>query len=165
MKKKFLIIIISLFSVSALQAQFLKKLKDKVNNAVNSSIDNATNKAVDKNVKKPLDSTFDKTLNGPSNTKTTDNKPTNDANKVAGTKTADESTPLTVFSKFDFVPGKTVLYFDNFENDNIGETPMNWLTSSSAEVVTIDGVEGKWLKLGSNYARHICRSKKTNLGK
>ncbi|MDE3145204.1 MAG: OmpA family protein, partial [Bacteroidota bacterium] len=148
----------------ALQAQFLKKLKDKVNNAVNSSIDNATNKAVDKNVKKPLDSTFDKTLNGPSNTKTTDNKPTNDANKVAGTKTADESTPLTVFSKFDFVPGKTVLYFDNFENDNIGETPMNWLTSSSAEVVTIDGIEGKWLKMGSNYARHICRSKKQTWG-
>ncbi|HEX3025346.1 MAG TPA: OmpA family protein [Chitinophagaceae bacterium] len=164
MKKKLLIIIISLISVSALQAQFLKKLKDKVNNAVNSSIDNATNKTVDKTVKKPLDSALDKTLNGPSNTKTTDNKPTNNSPKVDATNSTDASMPLTVFSKFDFVPGKTVLYFDNFENDNIGETPMNWLTTSSAEVVTIDGVEGKWLKLGSNYARHICRSKKQTWG-
>lgn len=44
--------------------------------------------------------------------------------------------------KFDFVPGETILYFDNFEKDNMGETPMGWLTTKSAEVVTIEGLEG-----------------------
>ncbi len=166
MKKIILVLVFSATLATALQAQFLKKLKNKVNNAVNSSIDNATNKTVDKTVKKPLDSALDKTLNGSSNTnnKSTENKSANNSGKVATASSKDESTPLTVYSKFDFVPGATVLYFDNFENDNIGETPMNWLTSSSAEVVTIDGIEGKWLKIGSNYASHICRSKKQSWG-
>jgi hypothetical protein len=49
-----------------------------------------------------------------------------------------------VYSKFDFVPGTTIMYFDNFDKDNIGETPEGWLTNKSAELLELEGLEGKW---------------------
>ena len=66
--------------------------------------------------------------------------------------------------KFDFVPGETILYFDNFEKDNMGETPMGWLTTRSVEVVTIEGLEGNWLKMDAKSAAHITRNKKQSWG-
>ncbi|MFN5648923.1 MAG: hypothetical protein ACK458_15520 [Sphingobacteriales bacterium] len=51
---------------------------------------------------------------------------------------------LQVYSKFDFVPGTTIMYFDNFDKDNIGETPEGWLNNKSAELLEIEGLEGKW---------------------
>ena len=66
--------------------------------------------------------------------------------------------------KFDFVPGETILYFDNFEKDNMGETPMGWLTTRSFEVVTIEGLEGNWLKMDAKTAAHITRNKKQSWG-
>lgn len=63
-----------------------------------------------------------------------------------------ESTPqkpnsLTSYSKFDFVPGEKILYAENFEQDVIGEFPLKWFTNGSAEVVTMEGKDGRWLKL------------------
>ncbi|MFL5741634.1 MAG: OmpA family protein, partial [Flavisolibacter sp.] len=55
-------------------------------------------------------------------------------------------------------------YYDNFEKDNIGESPLGWITSASAEVVTVEGLEGRWLKLASTSARHITRNKKQSWG-
>lgn len=69
-----------------------------------------------------------------------------------------------VYSKFDFVPGQTVLYYDDFVNDSIGEAPKGWITNTSAEVVTIDGMNGKWLKMQSPSSHHFSRCKKQNWG-
>ena len=117
-----------------LQAQFLKKIKQKAQDAI------------EKTVEKP-----DKSKQEEASTATTD---------VAKVGAPD----LKVYSKFDFIPGSTILYFDNFEKDNIGETPMGWITSNSAEVVTIDGLEGNWLKMASTSSRHITRNKKQSWG-
>ena len=125
--------LISLLTVN-LQAQFLKKIKQKAQEAIEKTVD------------KP-----DKSKQEEATTATTE------VNKVG--------TPgLKVYSKFDFVPGSTILYFDNFEKDNIGETPLGWITSSSAEVVTIDGLDGNWLKMASTSSRHITRNKKQSWG-
>jgi outer membrane protein OmpA-like peptidoglycan-associated protein len=88
-------------------------------------------------------------------------------NKEASTgepKAKESSSNLKVYSKFDFVPGSTVLYYDNFEKDNIGESPLGWITSSSAEVVTIEGLDGKWVKMASTSSNHVIRNKKQNWG-
>ena len=42
----------------------------------------------------------------------------------------------------------------------MGETPMEWLTTRSVEVVTIEGLEGNWLKMDAKSAAHITRNKK-----
>jgi hypothetical protein len=62
-----------------------------------------------------------------------------DINKVDADKAN-----LQVYSKFDFIPGTTIMYFDNFDKDNIGETPEGWLTNKSAELLELEGLEGKW---------------------
>lgn len=135
--------ILVVFSTANPQAQLLKKIKQKAETAVNKTIDKPSENKKTDEVEKTVDPETDnsvstKTNNGPSN--------------------------LKVYSKFDFIPGTTILYYDNFEKDNIGETPLGWITSTSAEVVTIDGLEGNWLKLASTSTSHISRSKKQSWG-
>lgn len=117
------------------QAQLLNKLKNKAEKAVT----------------KPSEKTTDNT--GPQETGTAATSPA--ATQTAGT------TPETKSSgESDFIPGSTVLYFDNFEKEKNGDSPAGWLTTSSAEVVSIDGQKGKWLKMASLNANHITRNKK-----
>ncbi len=50
------------------------------------------------------------------------------------------------YSKFDFIPGEQVIYFEDFEQDAIGDFPDKWNTNSTGEIVTISNTAGKWLK-------------------
>ena len=139
--KIFVTIIILALTVNNASAQILKKIKQKAEDAVT----------------KPKDKTDENKQSGDKE-KTTTAEPGNTGDIKTGTPN------LKVYSKFDFIPGNTILYYDNFEKDNIGESPLGWITSTSAEVVTIDGLEGNWLKLAATSARHITRSKKQSWG-
>lgn len=146
--RKFLLLFIACIAFNFTQAQLLKKIKDKANKAIG--------KAADKAIDEPAE-------NKPATSDETAAKAETETNEPAttGAKSDDR---LKVYSKFDFVPGKTILYFDNFEKDNIGETPSGWITNTSAEVVTIDGLEGNWLKMNTKYAEQISRNKKQSWG-
>jgi outer membrane protein OmpA-like peptidoglycan-associated protein len=50
----------------------------------------------------------------------------------------------TVTSKYDFIPGEKVIFFDDFTSENIGDFPIQWNTTGSGEVVTTDISEGRW---------------------
>lgn len=50
-------------------------------------------------------------------------------------------------SRFDFVPGSTILYQEDWSQDVVGEFPLKWFTRTTGEVVTLDGFEGKWLRM------------------
>lgn len=39
------------------------------------------------------------------------------------------------------------MYYDNFESEAIAELPQGWNTNGSGEVVTLENITGKWLKL------------------
>jgi len=54
---------------------------------------------------------------------------------------------LKSYSKFDFVPGDEVLFYENFESEEVGNFPVSWLTNGSGEVVTLSKYPGKWLRL------------------
>lgn len=60
------------------------------------------------------------------------------------------SDDLEVYSKFDFVPGDKLLFFDDFSQDFIGDFPSKWNTNASGEVVKI-GDKGKWFELKTGY--------------
>ncbi|RYZ58885.1 MAG: OmpA family protein [Chitinophagaceae bacterium] len=51
------------------------------------------------------------------------------------------------YSRYDFVPGQNVVYAEDFSQDVVGEFPLLWGTNNRGEVVTIKGLEGKWLRL------------------
>ena len=52
-----------------------------------------------------------------------------------------------IYSKFDFVPGEKVIFFDDFSQENIGDFPVQWNTTGSGEVVTYGKYPGKWFKI------------------
>lgn len=54
---------------------------------------------------------------------------------------------IKVYSKYDFVPGDKLLFFDDFGNDFIGDFPSRWNTNGGGELVKINESPSKWLKL------------------
>ncbi len=61
-----------------------------------------------------------------------------------------EGSPLKAYSKFDFIPGEKVLYYDDFERVAVGDFPAEYNTDASGEVMTVAGKPGKWLGLNAN---------------
>jgi outer membrane protein OmpA-like peptidoglycan-associated protein len=53
---------------------------------------------------------------------------------------------LQAYSKFDFVPGEKVIFFDDFSQDAPGDFPALWNTNGSAEVVTTNLFPGNWMR-------------------
>jgi outer membrane protein OmpA-like peptidoglycan-associated protein len=65
------------------------------------------------------------------------------------TETAAPKPPATLqsYSKFDFIPGAKVIFYDDFKETTIGDFPVSWNTNASGEVVTTNLFPGNWLKM------------------
>ncbi|MBK7104648.1 MAG: OmpA family protein [Ignavibacteriae bacterium] len=50
-------------------------------------------------------------------------------------------------SKFDFIPGENVIFYDDFTSENIGDFPLQWNTNGSGEIVTSEKFEGRWFQI------------------
>lgn len=100
-----------------------EKTEKKVDEAIDSTIDNATNKNKDKEAGK---------------------------NESAGQKNNEslQGDELKSYSKFDFVPGDQVIFFEDFSQDNVGDFPALWNTNSGGEVVTLNNYPGHWFQPG-----------------
>jgi outer membrane protein OmpA-like peptidoglycan-associated protein len=76
--------------------------------------------------------------------------------EVATTETAAQETPkqeqLQSFSKYDFVPGERVIFYEDFTQDAIGDFPALWNTNGSAEIVTTNLFPGNWMKFSTRNA-------------
>lgn len=59
----------------------------------------------------------------------------------------DPKPSLAVYSKFDFVPGEKIIFFDDFSQDNVGDFPALWFSNGSGEVVSLNNFAGKWLNI------------------
>ncbi len=64
-----------------------------------------------------------------------------------------ERRPLIIDQVDDFVPGTEPLVRTDFANATIGSMPAGWKTNGSGDVVTVQGLPGKWLKL-QNFASY-----------
>jgi len=61
--------------------------------------------------------------------------------------TAQEKQSMQTYSKYDFVPGEKVLFYDDFTETAVGDFPPNWNTNASGEVVTTNLYPGNWFKM------------------
>lgn len=52
-----------------------------------------------------------------------------------------------VYSKFDFIPGEKVIFYDDFTSENVGDFPAQWNTNGSGEIVTSAKFPGRWFQL------------------
>jgi flagellar motor protein MotB len=79
------------------------------------------------------------------NTSNTDNS----NNENSQTENSNISDNIEIYSKFDFVPGDKLLFFDDFSQDFVGDFPSKWNTNASGEIVRID--DNNWFELKSGY--------------
>lgn len=135
----FNVILLALFLCSSASSQsFFEKLKNKASDAGSDLI---VKKSKEK-AEKTIDGTDSK---NEKNDKS--NQDSNGKNQVVDEGSNKAYKGIASYSKFDFVPGENIIFYENFEQDVIGEFPLKWFTNGSAEVVTLEGLEGKWLKL------------------
>ncbi|WJJ96295.1 OmpA family protein [Algibacter luteus] len=88
-------------------------------------------------------------------TSTNDNPETNSTstnNDIGDNDDTNISDNLEIYSKFDFVPGDKLLFFDDFEKDFIGDFPSKWNANGGGEVVQINNE--KWFDLLSGYGNY-----------
>jgi OOP family OmpA-OmpF porin len=121
--KKIILLLMLLVPAYFVQAQLLKKIKEKVDNKVNNTVDKKV----------------DETVNG----KKDDNAAT------GGTEAKKSTGPATLksYSKYDFVPGEKIIVFEDFMQDAIGDLPAKWNTNAACETVTIEGQTSQWMKM------------------
>jgi OOP family OmpA-OmpF porin len=134
----FMLIVLSGWSATTFSQGFLKKLKEK---AASAGSDLIVKKGTQK-AEKVIDGKSDKKNETAAATSGEDDK-----DEAPDSKSAVKGDPFKSYSKFDFVPGEKIIFAENFEQDAIGEFPLKWFTNGSAEVVTAEGLPGKWLKL------------------
>lgn len=136
MTRKFILAALIAVLPFAADAQFgklLNKVKDK------------TKQRADQKVDKEIDKTLDE-IEGKKTTQPVENTKSTGAVTTPVEKVAEES-GVKSFSKYDFIPGDSVLYYDAFEGEAIAELPTAWNTSGSGEVTTLDKYPGNWLRL------------------
>ena len=128
------------------QAQLLDKLKKTVDNTVDKQVDKTLNGTKEKKNKTAKESTSsDSSSEGAQNAGSSE--PTNTDKK--------EDYITSYKSKFDFVPGERVIISDDLSQDAVGDFPALWFTNGSGEVVTLDGVDGKWLMIKGRSQAYI----------
>ena len=71
----------------------------------------------------------------------------NEEESGAETKASQEKPSMLTYSKYDFIPGEKVLYFDDFTETAVGDFPMDWNTTASGEVVTTNLYPGNWFNM------------------
>jgi len=128
-----------------------------VPNRVVNKASNRINHKIDKGIDKGLDAIEDsitgnnKNTNTPATNKTSTQSSEKTGTVAAGSAAAQSKEPtLQSYSKYDFIPGEKVIFYEDFSQDAIGDFPALWNTNGSAEVVTTNLFPGNWMKFVMN---------------
>lgn len=120
------------FAGSAQLGSLMNKVKNKVNQRVDNKVDQAIDKELDK----------------------AEGKPASTSSSTSGNNTTAapaEEPVLKSTGKFDFIAGEKIFYYENFEQEALGELPAGWNTNGSGEITTLDKYPGKWLRIHSPF--------------
>jgi len=146
------VIVVALISLTAANAECQIKLdlKKKIENKVNQKVNQKADKAIDKGIEAVENDTKEdakKTDQANDNKKAQGDKTAGTGDQAATGKVAVQEQPaLQVYSKYDFVPGEKVIFFEDFSQDALGDFPALWNTNGSAEVVTTNLYPGNWMR-------------------
>ena len=121
---------------SNLQAQI--DVDQKINKGLN-SVGNGVKGLFNK--KKPTPPAPQKVVKDTSKVQTQKSEP--------GASKPSTATPLAAYSKYDFVPGDKVIFYEDFSQDAVGDFPALWTTDVAGEVNTLNITPGNWFNLNS----------------
>ncbi len=146
------------------EAQFLKKLGKRAERAAERTVERRVERETSEKTDQVLDSILEPGSgnSGQGNPASQGSGGSDDApqgnsgnmgNSGPGASQGGAAGPpsLQVYSKFDFVPGDKVIFYDDFSNDFIGDFPSKWNTNGSGEVVTVGDSGEKWFELKPGY--------------
>lgn len=155
MKKRYLIFVLFIGIVSlpvTLKAQIniKDKLKTQTNNRANNKVDQGIDKGLDK-VENGVKDLFKKKDKSEKTADTANPKQAKKDKQSGNSESQNQSTQtsqqnLQSYSKFDFIPGEKVIFYEDFSQDAVGDFPAMWNTNGSAEVVTTNLFPGNWMR-------------------
>jgi OmpA-OmpF porin, OOP family len=121
------------------------KVQDKALNRVNNKIDQGIDKGLD---------AAEDGVTGKNKKSKGDDAKTEDEDQNAPEAAANESKSpqdakpsMQTYSKYDFIAGEKVIFYDDFSETAVGDFPPNWNTNASAEVKTANLYPGNWFAM------------------
>lgn len=150
MKYKIAICLFLCTGVAAVaEAQLLERLGNRVKRKVTERIERKTDEIVERGLDKVEESTTgNRNDEHEANPAKPDSK-RGDSSATAPATTAGHGTATTfsVYSKYDFIPGGEILFYDDFAVDRLGDFPAKWNTNASGEVVELGANGHTYFKL------------------
>ncbi len=152
---RFLIALVLISLTMNVQGQIKVDFKKKLEQQVNRRLNQKTDQAIDKVLDSVEDSiTADMKNNGKTNQGTGQDNST-DQNQGKGNAnpsgtSGQQQASLESYSRFDFIPGEKVIFYEDFSQDAVGDFPALWNTNGTAEVVTTNLFPGNWMKFVMN---------------
>ncbi|MBA80515.1 MULTISPECIES: OmpA family protein [unclassified Leeuwenhoekiella] len=151
----FLVLVMALCYSNNTEAQFLKKLTKKLEDKLDRTTKNLEDKA-DKQVDKILGLDENDSIPSVNGTEMEmDETGTDEMDYPNETADNNQEVGFRAYSKYDFVPGTNLVAFEDFSSDSVGDFPQKWNTNSSAEVVTLNTLPGKWLRIGNGWGTYV----------
>ncbi|MBT8285389.1 MAG: OmpA family protein [Flavobacteriaceae bacterium] len=141
------------------EAQLLKKIKKSAEEAAKETILRKVEEKSAEETEKAMDSILEapgkkgRKKNGKTGQPTDENGEIYEEEWEDNENTSDGSDPeaLYIYSKFDFVPGDKLIFFDDLSREFVGDFPSQWNTNGSGEVVATDEGQKKWLEIKPGY--------------
>ena len=124
-----------------------QKAEQKTSEGVSSGIDKGVEGIKSLFKKKDKKSKSNEDDQESDNSDSIDSSMTNEEGLSSNSTAQHEVTPFGVYTKFTFIPGNKIIFYDDFEKDPLGDFPLKWETNSSGEVVTNSNYEGKWFSI------------------
>lgn len=147
----FIVMIFSCYAQETVGGRVAKNAKEKTYDRAEQKGDGTVDKALDK-VEEGIGKLFKKKNKKTKNKNQdhsedveSDNQNSESSNTSSSSFPSSKSKSMKVYSKFDFVSGEKIIGFDDFSSTNVGDFPKGWNTNSSAEIVTLDDSNQKWL--------------------
>lgn len=150
-KLLFLLSLAFLMCSSDAYAQFKdldKRIEDKVKRKLDQKADRTIDKTLNKG-EKEIDDEVNEAIKGEKSAKKDKNESgeliaeseeSEDpiATNGTGVSKSDEKASFKAYTKFDFIPGESIIFYDDFSADNQGDFPAKWNTNGSGETVITD---------------------------
>lgn len=150
-----IVVILGVITISHhnVQGQLLDRVKNRVKETAEDKVVNkageATEESMDRAEEGKRGSKKDKSSKA-GNDKSVSTGSNEDDNKVVSKSDKSDTQALKSYSKFDFVAGEEIIFYEDFATDAIGDFPARWDTDASGEVVTVNSAPGNWFKLRNN---------------
>jgi outer membrane protein OmpA-like peptidoglycan-associated protein len=152
-KLLFLLVILLSFSIINLKAQVNdvgEKIENSTENHVNSNIDQGIEKGLN-SIENGVKGIFKKKKAAePVKIEEKPQEPKPQETEPAVSPQTNKTPSLQAYSKFDFIPGEKVIFYDDFSQDKTGDFPALWFSNGSGEVVTLNNYPGNWMQITAN---------------